>query len=162
MSANCHCSATCLGKGAQQGSQGRCIPGGYERTAQLATLRHGVDFPHPAASSASPLYQAQAGSLLSPITPLSPIIAMPTGGGAAFLPFALPPPLPVAILPPPFRSADDFKLEIGVDVHRVSTVLDDKRQAPLSLSESLFGGDELGLQYTQSLAEQLAQMCMTD
>lgn len=87
---------------------------------------------------------------------------MPTGGGAAFLPFALPPPVPAAILPPQFRCVDDFKLELGAGVDMASTLMDDRGKGPLSVGESLFGGDELGLQYTQSLAEQLAQMCMTE
>jgi len=75
---------------------------------------------------------------------------MPTGDCAAFLPFALPPPLPAAVVPPQFRGVDDFKLMV------------DRGKGPLSVGESLFGGDELRLQYTQSLAEQLAQMCMTE
>ena len=37
------------------------------------------------------------------------------------------------------------------------------QQAPVpeGLGGSLFVGDELGLQYAQSLAEQLAEMCMS-
>jgi hypothetical protein len=87
---------------------------------------------------------------------------MPTGDCAAFLPFALPPPLPAAVVPPQFRGVDDFKLELGASVERDSTLMVDRGKGPLSVGESLFGGDELRLQYTQSLAEQLAQMCMTE
>jgi|TARA_B110000196_G_C20710547_1_gene459519 hypothetical protein len=57
---------------------------------------------------------------------------------------------------------DGFKLELGAGVDRDSTLMDGRGKEALSVGESLFGGDELGLQYTQSLAEQLAQMCMTE
>lgn len=122
-----------------------------------AWQEHAVDFPHAPPPSASPAYQAQAHG-----SPLSPIAAMPTGGCAAFLPFALPPPLPAAVVPPQVRGVDDFKLELGAGADRYSTLMDDRGKGPLSVGESLFGGDELGLQYTQCLAEQLAQMCMTE
>jgi hypothetical protein len=56
---------------------------------------------------------------------------------------------------------DDFKLELGAGVDRDSTFME-RGKGPSSVGESLFGGDELGLQYTQHLAEQLAQMCMTE
>jgi hypothetical protein len=113
--------------------------------------------PHAPAPSASPACQAQAHG-----SPLSPIAAMPTGDCAACLPFALPPPLPAAVVPPQFRGVDGFKLELGAGVDRDSTLMDGRGKEALSVGESLFGGDELGLQYTQSLAEQLAQMCMTE
>ena len=56
---------------------------------------------------------------------------------------------------------DDFKLELGAGVDRDSTLME-RGKGRSSVGESLFGGDELGLQYTQHLAEQLAQMCMTE
>ena len=62
----------------------------------------------------------------------------------------------------PDPGVDDFKLEFGAGVGRESTLMDERGKGPSSVGESLFGGDELGLQYTQNLAEQLAQMCMTE
>lgn len=111
---------------------------------------------------------------VTPPTHLSPI-ERPTGGSlpAPFaLPaaFSLPPPQPAAAnLAPssafPPRRLDDFKLESELrPTDQALTLLDDRRKGapvPEGLGGSLFVGDELGLQYAQSLAEQLAEMCMS-
>jgi len=136
---------------------------------QQASLPAALDFGSllaPAASAAapaaarSPLYPNQAlGSLPSPAG------GTPTGGGlpSALLPFALPPSMPPASSAMATSSAlASFRLEQAPAPARMpafAQVEADRRPAPIS-GESILG-DELGLQYTQSLAEQLAEMCMS-
>ena len=109
----------------------------------------------------SPLYPSQAlGS------PPSPAGSTPTGGGipSALLPFALPPSMPPSSSAMVTSSAlASFRLEQAGEPAMMpafaQVAADRKPDAPIS-GESVLG-DELGLQYTQSLAEQLAEMCMS-